>query len=1039
MLPDSLLSQIFRGFVLECRIVSKLAREVAYSSGSVESPLFLRIRKSEGASLDVVNLNFLRKFQHLSCLICSEEFNLEIDPVIKVLSGDLALEIVQELTVSEVEIAAAQPGYEIVSLAQKLVDQKFPLPANCVLHKVLIELDFIFENFNEDEVHLNFFDVVSNFALRVLFHQASSNELMTSSIDVINSCVGYTEDRDNGVHEVVVRTGLIPFLVDLKRNGRSESRKQCAWEALLRLTRTSSETIGILLISNIAIEDLFPTICSDDCGQAEQALRALHNLAECGIGCKNSLVRAGVREPLVTLLRTGAEKYREEVACIFMHLTNCDAQLKAVLASEGLGAVLVDMARTDCQKLKSLAHQGLLNLTAGGLATVSPLRQAGVVDLAVDLAWFPSGSKSDDRSTATRILLNIASNRQGVGRELSDAGVVDAMVAVARSEPDSPWDCCRHQAIRCLEELAMDSIECGEILLQLIFAGAVRIFVKGASVAGETSERKNAVLALFTMGQSYLSRLATLRKRHSTEVFECRGCLRVMKLLFSISDLNSEEELALALGSSVANAVALASLVSLKRQCLAVSSWAAGFMKKTREETLAVLQAHGSAQPVVQAVLKAAMIDCPAIRDFSTAILSMFADQPDSQAGEGKRVSWRALLQAPGALPDLVARARTGASGAERLPSLLVVLLLAVRSDSAAAALVEAGGLDVLDECDAVLRLWLCKRLRLPGRQSPDSSESDQVGPGSESPAALPAKVPAGRCGKSMTAFAGGARVPWHQEQLFCACLRDSESGDPAVRAGGLESLAAAIWREARASGGEARGGGGEGLVAERVAKLVGRLLAEEDSRKSGTDKRALYSALDVGHALFTGMRGAARRVRPAVIRELLRSLLRLLGSSDGPCRVGPHAAALGPLGLGACELVCDVMGGADPTPVLVALLRLLSGCTGKNRCDNTLANNAGVCLAEMCRRVRGPAAAGALRVGCVLRELHRLFQAHPASGDTWAHPPAQWGVLLLSTLVDSLGDELLGQLPRCCRRAESALGSHLDRLLSAARAARTG
>ncbi len=95
----------------------KFAREVAYSLGSVESPPYLRIRISEDTPLDVVNLFFLKMFQHLSCLICTEELNTEIDHDA---SRHQSLGGIYK---------AAEHKDQIVSLVWKSGNQNYPLPA----------------------------------------------------------------------------------------------------------------------------------------------------------------------------------------------------------------------------------------------------------------------------------------------------------------------------------------------------------------------------------------------------------------------------------------------------------------------------------------------------------------------------------------------------------------------------------------------------------------------------------------------------------------------------------------------------------------------------------------------------------------------------------------------------------------------------------------------------------------------------------------------------------------------------------------------
>ena len=685
--------------------------------------------------------------------------------------------------------------------------------------------------------------------------------------------------------------------------------------------------------------------------------------------------------------------------------------------------MMADLARTGCQRQSLLALNSLLNLSAGGLATVSALLPAGVVDLAVDLAWSPPGSK--ERRISTGILHNMASNQHGVGKALLVAGTVDAMVAVARSEPDSPWIyhkfTHKFAAVSCLQQLAMDSENCEGLLLQLFFGGAVRIFVKVASVADEIDVRRNAVLALSAMAQSYLVQLC---RPVSQEIQDCEYCLLMMKALFLVSVSDSAKGLTSALATSIAEVVeSLLSNLNRDDRRIASQAWAPGFAALTHKVTLAALQAHGSAQSVVRSVLKMATMDSSALREFSTAILSMFAatGQGKSDSEEVGHDSWRTLLLAPGFLPDLVARARTGRA-TDRLSSLLAVLLLATSSDSAVAALVEAGGRDVLCACDVVLRLWPGASELPPLLGSANTNPPTRTGPGPDSSAA------------ALTNGRGGDSDP--ESRTWMAYMQDSESRDLVVRAGGLEGLSASILREVKARGCEAAGGGCGGLAMDRIARRVGRRIMEECARGPRANKRVLYGTLDVGYALFAvaGMAGAARRIGLAAIQRLLLSLLLLLGSSDGPGSVEP-GAALGPLGLGALELLGHVMRAADTTVVLVALLRLF----GRSLGCNVLVNNARACLVEMCRRLRRPlAAAGTLRAGRVLCELHRLLQAHPAPGSTWqTHPRVQYGVRLLSALVDALGDELLGQLPPPCREAGSALRNHLDRLLAARLASR--
>ena len=53
-------------------------------------------------------------------------------------------------------------------------------------------------------------------------------------------------------------------------------------------------------------------------------------------------MKAGATEP-----RTGINIQRERVICAVMGLTACDAQLKEVLASNGLGATLAGLETED--------------------------------------------------------------------------------------------------------------------------------------------------------------------------------------------------------------------------------------------------------------------------------------------------------------------------------------------------------------------------------------------------------------------------------------------------------------------------------------------------------------------------------------------------------------------------------------------------------------------------------------------------------------------------------------------------------------------
>ena len=82
--------------------------------------------------------------------------------------------------------------------------------------------------------------------------------------------------------EAIICTGLIPFLVNLRRSWRtslSESKKHHVCEALIGLTEISSDAIGMCLILKIASQNIFPMLCSGDSSQANQTLLALQNLA----------------------------------------------------------------------------------------------------------------------------------------------------------------------------------------------------------------------------------------------------------------------------------------------------------------------------------------------------------------------------------------------------------------------------------------------------------------------------------------------------------------------------------------------------------------------------------------------------------------------------------------------------------------------------------------------------------------------------------------------------------------------------------------
>jgi hypothetical protein len=130
-------------------------------------------------------------------------------------------------------------------------------------------------------------------------------------------------------------------------------------------------------------------------------------------------VRAGASEPLTALLHIGTEEQRDKVACTFMRLTDCDAELKAALASEGLGAVLANLARKGPQWQACLARKGLRSLAAGGPATVSRLHAAGVFDLAADPVSPPTSGararKSTESKTCARRGEKPARRRAGAG------------------------------------------------------------------------------------------------------------------------------------------------------------------------------------------------------------------------------------------------------------------------------------------------------------------------------------------------------------------------------------------------------------------------------------------------------------------------------------------------------------------------------------------------------------------------------------------------------------------------------------------------
>ena len=515
MLPDSLLSQIFRGCVLKCRMLSKDFKKVMTCSGSVDSPLYLRIVKPQDAFVEVANLKFLVQFKHLFVLISSEALNQEIQHVFNGLKGVSGIEIIQELTISEVVRTSCR---NIVLIAQKLTDQKFPLPVNEVLNQVLDELDALFDRYDQKEWFLK---PVYNFVIRILFHQVYADQLFTKSIILINKCACFTDDQYAGVHSAVPQSRVIPYLANLMRNDRSDLQRQRAWESLLMLTKVSSDEIGVCLISNIARQDLFHMICSGDNLQVQQTIDALQDLVQHGIGCRNSLIKEGVIKSLMILLQNGVKKYQKQVVSIFNHLTNCNDELKAVLASEGVGAVLVGLARvsgTQDGAVRSLARQGLVNLTAGGHAAVLTLLQEGVAELAVDMVWFPPGS--DERNAGIKMLLHI-SRSPGFGGELVAAGVVEAMVAVTRSEPSSPWDCsiratvssacpsfcsnnrwsfCKRTAVEVLTHLAVNSEGRSDVFSQLVSEGAVLVFLRASTadfaLENNDSARLNAVLAL---------------------------------------------------------------------------------------------------------------------------------------------------------------------------------------------------------------------------------------------------------------------------------------------------------------------------------------------------------------------------------------------------------------------------------------------------------------------------------------------------------------------------------------------------------------
>ncbi len=63
----------------------------------------------------------------MSCLVCTEDFNGEVDNIINILSLDLGLKVVNELIVSGVKLE--ENSSALISdppLALKLADQLFP-------------------------------------------------------------------------------------------------------------------------------------------------------------------------------------------------------------------------------------------------------------------------------------------------------------------------------------------------------------------------------------------------------------------------------------------------------------------------------------------------------------------------------------------------------------------------------------------------------------------------------------------------------------------------------------------------------------------------------------------------------------------------------------------------------------------------------------------------------------------------------------------------------------------------------------------------
>ena len=1093
-LPDSLLSYIFRGCILKCRMVNKYFKKVVHSSGSVDSPVYLRISEPRKALAVVGNLKFLGQFTNLSVLICSEDFDHEKICSINALGGVSGLKIIQEVTISEIENAAQDSCQSIVSIAQKLTHQKFPLPVNEVLNRILVRLDESFESFDENEADWSF-EPVYNFAIRIMFHQALNDDLLARSIELIKLCASYTDDLDAGVHTAVPRSGVISYLAALMRNDKSEVQRQRAGEALIMFTKVPSDPIGVCLISNIAWEGLFQMICSGDSLQVKQVIEVLQDLAGYGIGCRNSLIKVGAIMPLMTLLQTGAKVCQKQVVYILKLLTNCDDELKAVLASKGLGAVLVGLAGAPANQdeaIRRLACQGLLNLIAGGLTAVSALLEEGVADLAVDMAWCPPGS--EDRKTGNQMLLHI-SRSPGVGCKLVAAGVLEAMVAVARSGQRSPWICscstsfssactgyCSnsrwnvHQcaAFEVLTRLAV-STGCPDISLRLVSAGAVSVFLRASTadtaLDHEEQVRHNAIIALYALGrdhteqclQSVLAICNTRFRRKcnlenvdadiatkmadlavlkcdlffSEQIEDCMRCIAVVKSLFLVAESNSKsgslKPLAATLAASFADAVARL-LGGLDCLSITTGSWAQTFAASTHRTTLAALQApaNGSAPAVVRTVLRLVTSDSAAEQDFAISILSMFADARDAKGQTHN--GWGALLQGPDALPGLLSTARLG-DAERRLPALRALVLLATASDSAAAALLVAGGRDVLSTCDFAARLWSGRPLRLgpvqAGRTRPEPPRRSEP--------------------KPVRAAVLVARRGFGLEQALGECAKgdsdtERDDSDPAGRAARLEGLAAAIRRGVRVGEEQGEtgggGGGGGGGLADRVLGLLGRQIAQELARGPAASNQVLYATLDVGRALFSGVRGVALRTSPAAVGEMLSSLVRLLAAFSSEAEsldgAGPWAA-LAPLGLGALELAGEVLFGADPAAVVVALLHRLSRGGGGEAEERAFR----ACMGEMCRRAGPLAATGALRVGPVLREVHRLVQAPcPGPGDARAEDrrraAGQWGLRLLSALAKTLGESLRGHLPRRCRKGGGAslLRDHLERLLGAPPAA---